>query len=176
MQITTIKSTDDKYFAEVWNIYNYSFPAHEKRTLENQKRSLEEFDNCFIDVFLDDKEVVGFMIYWNFDTFTYLEHFAINSSRRNGGNGSKLLTAFIERHKPRTVILDIDPPTDEISIRRRGFYDRLGFELNPYKHILPPYNNPCNSEFELLLMSHGRILSPEEFNIFKKALYEKIMG
>lgn len=84
MQITTIKSTDDKYFAEVWNIYNYSFPAHEKRTLENQKRSLEEFDNCFIDVFLDDKEVVGFMIYWNFDTFTYLEHFAINSSRRNG--------------------------------------------------------------------------------------------
>ena len=29
------------------------------------------------------------------------------------------------------MILEIDPPVDDISIRRRGFYERSGFVENP---------------------------------------------
>ena len=35
---------------------------------------------------------------------------------------------------------EIDPPTGDISRRRKGFYERGGFVENPYPHIRPPYH------------------------------------
>ncbi|MEI3140799.1 MAG: hypothetical protein V8S34_04075 [Lawsonibacter sp.] len=36
-------------------------------------------------------------------------------------------------------MLEIDPPVDELSIRRKGFYERAGFWANPFLHVHPPY-------------------------------------
>ena len=52
----------------------------------------------------------------------------------------------------KTVILEIDPPKDEVSIRRKQFYERNSFIENPYFHIHPPYHKE-NQGHELLIMS-----------------------
>lgn len=73
--------------------------------------------------------------------------------------GSKALTAFCR--KVGRVILEIDPPVDDISIRRRHFYERLGFVANPYEYIHPSFRKPFTPH-QLILMSYPGPLTYDE--------------
>ena len=72
------------------------------------------------------------------------------------------------------VILEIDPPVDDISIRRRGFYERSGFAENPYAHVHPPYHRG-NKGHELVVMSRPGKLSAEEYDRFRGYLNGHVM-
>ena len=37
--------------------------------------------------------------------------------------------------KEKTIILEIDPPSDDISIHRKSFYERCGFKENAFSHV-----------------------------------------
>ena len=39
----------------------------------------------------------------------------------------------------RAVVLEIEPPEDDLTKRRQNFYLRNGFGFNPYVHHHPPY-------------------------------------
>lgn len=72
--------------------------------------------------------------------------------------GSKVLRAFCR--EAGRVVLEIDPPEDEISIRRQGFYERNGFVTNPYLYIHPSFRRPFQPH-RLVLMSYpGTARSP----------------
>ncbi|MEG1634667.1 MAG: GNAT family N-acetyltransferase [Rikenellaceae bacterium] len=174
MKIVPIKKANDPLFEKFWDVYTYSFPLHEKRTYKNQCKAVESGD-CSVDAFLVDGSFVGFLIYWEFETFIYAEHFALAKEVRSNGYGSKILSTFIENHSDKCLILDIDPIVNEITERRRNFYFRLGFKQNPYLHIHPSYESADGERFELILMSHGRELTPQEFAEFKNTLYTKII-
>lgn len=45
---------------------------------------------------------------------------------RGRGYGAQALSLLGERKK--TVILEIDPPNDEVSVRRKAFYERAGYK------------------------------------------------
>ena len=45
---------------------------------------------------------------------------------RGRGYGAQALSLLGERKK--TVILEIDPPNDEVSARRKAFYERAGYK------------------------------------------------
>lgn len=77
-----------------------------------------------------------------------------------------------EAHK--TLILEIDPPVDELSRRRKGFYERCGFAENPYEHIHPPYHWG-NSGHELVVMTWPGRISREEYSAFARYLHERVM-
>ena len=64
------------------------------------------------------------------------------------------------------VILEIDPPEDEISRRRRGFYERNGFVYNEYDYIHPSYLRPPQPH-RLMVMSYPEAISPAEFEAFR---------
>lgn len=51
--------------------------------------------------------------------------------------GSRALREFLAEGDP--VVLEIDPPEDPVSRRRKGFYEGLGLVSNPWPHIHPPY-------------------------------------
>lgn len=174
MEILAIKSASDPQFEKFWEVYEYSFPKHEKRTRENQIKVIEN-GSCDVDAFLVDGEFVGFLIYWEFSTFIYAEHFALAKEVRSKGYGSEILSTFIKLHSDKIVVLDIDPIVNEITERRRNFYLRLGFKQNPYYHIHPSYESVDGEKFELILMTHSRELTAEEFAQFKDALYNKII-
>ena len=49
---------------------------------------------------------------------------------RGRGYGAQALSLLGERKK--TVIPEIDPPKDEVSVRRKAFYERAGYRANPF--------------------------------------------
>ena len=73
----------------------------------------------------------------------------------------------------KTIILEIDPPKDEISVRRRGFYERNGFKLNDFEHFAPAYTSG-GSDFELKIMTYPGKISKELYDDFYEFLCAKV--
>ena len=65
-----------------------------------------------------------------------MEHFCVRPELRGRRYGAKALEELGRDGK--TVVLEIDPPVDDIARRRQGFYQRCGFAVNPYPHVHPP--------------------------------------
>ena len=70
-----------------------------------------------------DGELAGMISYWNFGTFVYVEHFAIDPSLRGGGTGSEVL-AELRRSLGRPVVLEVERPADSnpMAARRIGAF------------------------------------------------------
>ncbi len=77
--------------------------------------------------------------------------------------------------KQKILILEIDPPVDDISKRRKGFYERCGFTENSFRHIHPPYHRG-NDGHDLIIMSCPKQISQNEYNAFYQYLQNRIMG
>ena len=116
MQIIRISDIHHPRFGEVWHLYQNSFPLCEQRTLDHQITAFKA-DRFHLDVYLDGETLVGFIGYWDFDDYLYIEHYAINSDLRGGGWGSRILEA-LQKTAGKTIILEIDEVVDEISTRR----------------------------------------------------------
>lgn len=71
----------------------------------------------------------------------------------------------MSKEKRKTIILEIDPPVDEKSKRRMGFYERVGFLPNSFEHIYHPYHNGIKGH-ELVVMSYPEKLSISEYDLF----------
>ncbi|MGL4107464.1 GNAT family N-acetyltransferase [Clostridium sp. LP20] len=111
----------------------------------------------------DEDVFIGIILYWETEDYTYIEHFCIYSSMRNRKYGQKALELLREKYK--TIILEIDPPIDEISIRRKGFYERVRFKDNSFVHVHPPYHEG-KSGHSLFIMSYPNLLSEMEYENF----------
>ena len=79
-----------------------------------------------------------------------VEHLATSPTVRNQGYGRRILDA-LAREVPGVIVLEVEPPTDETSIRRIGFYRRCGYSLCELPYLQPPYRKG-DSPFPLLLM------------------------
>ena len=83
-------------------------------------------------------KALGLLTTWEFADFIYIEHFAIDPALRSQGYGSEALKAFIhEQCKP--LVLEAEPPTDEMTRRRIRFYERIGLTLYDYPYTQPAY-------------------------------------
>ena len=106
---------------------------------------------------------VGLVLYWESATFLYVEHFRILPELRNRHHGQRILAELSRQGK--IIILEIDPPMDEISMRRRGFYERCGLAGNPYSHVRPPYHKG-NCGHKLVVMSCPGKIMQKEYDTF----------
>ena len=140
-------------------LYRRSFPAHELRLWTDQQAAMNDplyhFDLCLLDGAL------------------YVEHFCVEPSMRGHGLGTLILAELAKKSRP--IILEIDPLTDDVAIRRKGFYERCGYVANGFAHIHPPYQ-AANHGHALIVMSHPRALSQAEFDTFTVDLREKVMA
>ena len=71
---------------------------------------------------------VGFITYWDFDSFYYVEHFATNPALRNGGYGKRTLE-YLCNYLKHPIVLEVERPVEEMAKRRISFYQRQGFTL-----------------------------------------------
>ena len=172
MRFKRLTSTDDPFFKEGMSLYNASFPLHEQRMPDSQRHIMSHPEYHFNLIF-DDDRFVGLMLCWETDTFLYIEHFCIFPELRNNNYGRRALELISQRGK--TVILEIDPPVDNISVRRKGFYERAGFVLNSYHHVHPPYHEGLPGH-NLVVMSYPSILDEDEYNSFNKYLVDTVMS
>ncbi len=178
MELTRIYDHIHPLACEAWEIYEQSFPLAERRPLAEHLRALH--DPAFHYHLLTDRErLVGLLSWWEWESadgtaFRFGEHFAIAPDRRSGGYGS-LALEFLKGDDRRIVLLEIDPPVDEISQRRERFYQRNGLVTNPeYDHVHPSFRSETLPH-RLLIMSYPRALTPAEFRAFQRFNNERVL-
>lgn len=169
MEFKRITRTDDPLYARAIALYHDSFPLHEQREALSQSRILEN-DAYHFNVICDNGAFVGEILYWAIGDFFYIEHFCIDLAVRNKSYGQKTLSAL--QNTP--LVLEIDPPVDAISLRRKHFYERCGFVENPYPHVHPPYH-AGSAGHALVVMSAPRGLSEKEYAHFNEYLHNTVM-
>ena len=116
-----------------------------------------------------DGERVGFIAIWEFENFSFVEHFVIYERYRNRGFGSEVIALVRERYPQ--VVLEVEPPKEEMAARRFGFYKRSGFVPNSLHYMQPSYRENGN-EVHLILMSY-----PDELQNPKqvvRTMYNKV--
>ena len=162
-KIMQLKTHENFWFAEFWSIYAESFPLNERRDYEQQ---IEVLNNPAyqLDIYFSEDKLSGFISFWNSKEFIFIEHLAITPAFQNKGLGSSLLKLFIESHLI-PVILEIEPPIDNITNRRLRFYDSLGFVMNSHFHFQPPYH-PDDKPLQLNILSYPDQITKENYNRF----------
>ncbi len=129
-----VREIADPLLDLVEKTYTSSFPEEERRDFSLVRKLLEEDSRFEMYALLRDGIYVGFITGWQFEGFVYAEHFAIDESARNGGIGAKAMTSFLALHED-PVVLEVEMPTEEMSKRRIGFYERLGFVLDHHVYF-----------------------------------------
>ena len=165
---------DKEEFHRVYEIMEKSFPKEEIRSYEGQRALLEREDyRLYGETELSGK-VVGFLAVWELSGILFIEHFAVEAEARNCGLGSRLLRELQDRYAL-PMCLEVELPTDELTRRRIGFYERNGFAFNDF-----PYKQPSLGEgrdpVPLRLMTTGGGLQPEEFQRVRELLYTMVYG
>lgn len=157
-----IPTPNSPYFDECWGLYECAFPPEERRELGYHIETIMRREFYF-DAIMDNGELIGVVGWWDFDDITYIEHLAILPTLRNGGYGRRVLSLLKQECK--TILLEVEHPTDTITQRRIGFYEREGFVLNHHTYIHPPYRGV--KWVNLLIMTYPNSISIDELERFK---------
>jgi len=172
MRFERLTSAAHPVYGEAMALYRASFPFHEQREAASQASILSDAEYQF-NLIYDDGRFVGLMLCWETPDFIYVEHFCILPEMRGKSYGTRALALLNERGK--TVILEIDPPVDEVSLRRKAFYERAGYRANPYPHDHPAYHAGYAAH-RLVVMSCPKALSEAAYEAFAGYLKTVVMG
>ena len=170
MQLIRLDKNNARFYDDAINLYINSFPLCERRDITSHKIALSYSDYHF-DFIIKDNKFIGIMLYWETNEFIFLEHFAILPSLRNNGFGQSALNLLKEKNK--TIILEIEPPIDDLTIRRLNFYKRNDFYLTNHNHIQLKYHKNDN-DLILKIMSFPLPINEKEYKLFRNYLNEKV--
>lgn len=171
IQLHRLRTAEDPIFEKAMALYTESFPEHERRLSASQRRIMS-WDAYHFDLIYNEGIFAGLALCWDAGEWIYVEHLCIVPEFRGRGVGTQALQCLCERGK--TVILEIDPPADDISRRRQGFYERAGFCVNPYPHVHPAYRKEYSGH-KLVIMSSPRLLKAAEYAGFAEYLSDVVM-
>lgn len=161
-------------------LYCESFPHAERRgwkTNADAKQWICSHKNCHVYLIRFESRFVGFLNCWNLYTphreILYIEHFAISPGQRGNGLGADVLKEIISTSKI-GIILEVEPPVDEMTRRRIAFYERNGLKLHtnlPYQQ--PPYSTD-RQPVVLKIMSSPEIPAQEIASHIIPELYRTV--
>jgi ribosomal protein S18 acetylase RimI-like enzyme len=149
-----------------------SFPFEERRD-KLMQRDYSDHNNRFSNnIILSNEIPVGLLTYWDFDNFIFIEHFAVDPKKRSRGIGKTVLTLLKEMLQ-RPILLEVEIPKDENSLRRIVFYQRLGFSVCETNYLQPPYH-PDGEYIPMYLMGHGFANFLKESEQIATVLYRNV--
>lgn len=119
-------------------LYLDAFPQNERRDIDAWTALAEAGGPFRIDEWQYQGHFAGFLTYWSFPRFTYVEHFATASALRGKGMGGRWLDAFVAQ-TANPVVLEVEPGDTTMAQRRIAFYERHGFYLSEQSYVQPPY-------------------------------------
>ncbi|MDR1743591.1 MAG: GNAT family N-acetyltransferase [Dysgonamonadaceae bacterium] len=171
MEFLQIDPTDSLRWDKVWNLYQNSFPVAEQRKPEDHRRALA--DPAFHPVSAwEGGELIGLIFYWEWDSYRYLEHLAVSAELRGQGYGSEILRFL--KDSSHSIILEIDPLVNELSVRRLQFYERAGFTLTPFRFVHLPYRLDF-PPIELLILSFPKRITPQQYDDFLSFVRKRVI-
>lgn len=160
----------DKFFS----MLESDFCLDERKTKANELKAFDDknFSPNFI---YDNQTLVGYICFWEFEKFLFVEHFAILKEMRGTGCGSRFLKEFSEKNQ-KAIILEVELPTTETASKRIKFYEKLGYVVNDFSYTQPAYQ-PESNPVKMFVMSFGKALSEKDFQEFtqtiKKIVYNQ---
>jgi len=166
------KKSQHMNFDSFFELMSEAFPSIERRSYENQKKLLcNEAYNIIIEN--DEEEnIIAFIANWEFNDFSFIEHFAVDSKIRGNGMGTSMLKDYLKKCN-KLIFLEVELPENDISVRRIEFYKRLGFHLNNFKYLQPPLQKQ-HDFLPLKVMSYPRRVNKMEFVNFKNVVYDEV--
>ena len=141
-------------------LYESSFPPNERMPFERILQKRDGGIMRLLSVEGEDGEFLGFAnIALCLDVLA-LNYFAILPEKQGRGYGTAVIRLLRERYPDRSVIIDIEDDAVESDnpeqrIRRRAFYERLGFSAMPFRVTI--FGVPS------IIMSSGRHYTFEEY-------------
>ena len=170
--IQRIKSEQTKEYKYVEDLFITAFPPEERRDLDKQKVLTDQQPLFYNNIILEEEAPIGFITYWEFPNYYYIEHFAIHPSQRNGGYGQKVLN-HLHAQLNLPIVLEVERPINELSSRRIGFYERLGYKLWKQDYSQPPYREGDNF-FPMYVMVYGELDEKKDYQRIKDTLYKEV--
>lgn len=160
-----------KDFERAWEMYEEAFPEDERRSLSQQ---VDLLDNPLyhFDCLHDGEEVAGFIAWWSLSGFVFIDHFAMDRKKRGKGLGQSFLRDFLSKRGP-AAVLEVERPWSATAKKRIAFYERLGFHLNEYDYLQPPFSKD-KRPVPLFIMSSPSELGRESFEKVRLELYERV--
>ena len=169
MKISLKKATVEDFDA-MYDELERSFISEERRDREDARRLINDGVYTVYHV-LDSEARVGFVTVWELDGFAFVEHFVTYGRFRNMGYGSSALELLKARYDK--IVLEAEPPNDNLTARRVAFYGRNGFCKNSQYYFQPSYRKGGDG-VELVIMSYPRLL--DDFDSAVSKIYKKVYG
>lgn len=161
-----LQRINETNFPEIYRIMQASFSDDEYRPYDEQLALFEEPEYRIYYM------PAGFLAVWEFESFIYIEHFAVDPALRNSGTGSAMLQELVKQYQ-KPICLEVELPEDELTRRRIGFYERSGFVFNEYPYIQPPISKG-KSPVPLRIMTYGSAITQDTFEEMKRVLYQRV--
>ncbi|MEG1660128.1 MAG: GNAT family N-acetyltransferase [Bacteroides sp.] len=172
IRLQPISTADVQHYSFMEELLIAAFPPEEYRELHELRAYTDQTENFYNNLLLDDITPIGFITYWDLGSFYYIEHFAINPSLRNGGYGKKALQHLCKKLQ-RPIVLEVEPPIEEMAQRRIKFYQRQGFLLWEKEYRQPPYK--AGDDFlPLHLMVYGNLVCDKDFDEIKTRIHREV--
>ena len=111
MRFERIRSGEEPRYGEAMALYQRSFPLFEQRYPQVQLAVMPQEEYHFT-LLYEGEDFAGLLLYWEADSFCYVEHLCITESMRGKGCGSRALSLL--REKGKKMILEIDPPVESV--------------------------------------------------------------
>jgi GNAT superfamily N-acetyltransferase len=174
MQLQLIHTDDKEFYSFVEKVLTESFPSNEYRDLKDFREYTDNNILFYNNIVLEKERLIGFLSYWNFADFCYVEHFAIEQSMRGKGYGA-FAAYLLKKIMSKPIVLEVEMPTNKESIRRIKFYQRQGFKLWNNYYEQPPYR-PSDQSFPMQLMVYGNLQDSISFEIVRNIIYKHVYG
>ena len=112
-------------------LYREAFPREERKPFSVIRR-LEREGRSDILAFFDNGKFIGLAITVRRDERVLIDYLAVHRKMRGKGFGSSILRELINKYTPNSIFLEIeritdDAPNREERVRRKKFYENLGF-------------------------------------------------
>lgn len=172
MLTTQITNNSHPFYENIYRLYHSSFPVEERRNWVDIELILNTDKRFNMFVFSSENEFNGFLTFWDFENFVYVEHFAVSDSIRGQGIGSQIIKSFRDEQKS-PIVLEVELPETPVAVRRIAFYEKLGFKVISKPYLQPPYDG--KSDFlPLILMTNDYDFGNENFDDIRNTLYKEV--
>lgn len=167
-----ITTRETELYSYMEQLITQSFPPEEYRELKELRAYTDNKPEFYNNIIFHDDIPVGLLTYWDFRHFCYIEHFAIDPAKRNGGYGKDALNRLCQLLK-RPIVLEVEMPEEEMAQRRIRFYCRQGFTLWEKPYQQPPYK-AGDGYLPMRLMAYGNLDEEKDFETVKECLYREV--
>lgn len=171
--LLTPADTPSQWTEKAIKLYLAAFPASERRTEAGWRGQLRHGDPFHLRLIAKEGCFAGFISFWDFTRFTYVEHFAIDETARGGGIGGAAIDTM-RQLRPR-LVLEVEPPATTMARRRVGFYGRHGFHLSEHPYLQPPYQKG-GEWLPLILMTTDPAFLQEAFAQTRATIHRHVYG